>query len=482
MKKEVIIDIKSANIYGRDKEETVILKGDYIHEDSNYIENTSITIKDEENNLEEYPLNINGYNLKLFTGKFSNDKKDDIYIYGETGGSSGYAIASVYRYDNGELLEGFNSEVFSEKYKCISKYLDKYTIEVNCLAAERRYILNIENIEKKYLNEIYNMDGKIITNDDPIVSYINKIDLIVNLEDKLINLLVYQTIKGINDNNILGEVDSVISLKDNEIKVLNKYITNKGENISISTRTNNLKEKILSQLPKDSTFINLNKFGGSNGLINRDIDGDGNDEILCGYKSNGTQYLSIFRESQDKIIHLDTIIGEGYDISDLIIAKLKPKSNNNIIIGWRIGSIWSVLDILEFKENKFNKLLKGDKINYSKVEIIEFEDRRSGTSDIALWSHETGEAYKVQIYSFRGENLEKTFNYDRQYFEKVEEYYRNLIDRTRETPQYLYYLIDAEYRSGKKKEALENINKALKHPRPYPSIEELKRLRKRIGN
>ena len=31
MKKEVIIDIKSANIYGRDKEETVILKGDYIH-------------------------------------------------------------------------------------------------------------------------------------------------------------------------------------------------------------------------------------------------------------------------------------------------------------------------------------------------------------------------------------------------------------------------------------------------------------------
>ena len=72
MKKEVIIDIKSANIYGRDKEETVILKGDYIHEDSNYIENTSITIKDEENNLEEYPLNINGYNLKLFAASILN--------------------------------------------------------------------------------------------------------------------------------------------------------------------------------------------------------------------------------------------------------------------------------------------------------------------------------------------------------------------------------------------------------------------------
>lgn len=482
MKKEVIIDIKSANIYGRGKEETVILKGDYIHEDSNYVEKASIIIKDEENNVEEYPLNINGYNLKLFTGKFSNDQKEDIYIYGETGGSSGYAIAIVYRYDNGELIECFNGEVFSEKYKCTSKYLDKHTIEVNCPAAERRYILNIENIEKKYLNQIYNMDGKIITNEDPSVSYINKIDLIVNLEDGLINLLVYQTIIGSNDSNILGEINSIISLKDNEIKVLNKYITNKGENISIMTKINDIKDKILSKLPKDSTFINLNKFGGSNGLINTDIDGDGNDEILCGYKSNDIQYLSIFRECEEKINYLDTITGEGYDISDLIITKLKPKSNTNILIGWRIGSIWSVLDILEFKDNKFSKLLKGDKINYSKVEIIDFEDRRSGTSDIALWSHETGEAYKVQIYSFRGDNLEKTSKYDRDYFKKVEEYYRDLIDRTRETPQYLYYLIDAEYRSGKKKEAIENINKALKHPRPYPSIEELKKMRKRIGN
>ena len=100
----------------------------------------------------------------------------------------------------------------------------------------------------------------------------------------------------------------------------------------------------------------------------------------------------------------------------------------------------------------------------------------------ALWSHETGEAYKVQIYSFRGDNLEKTSKYDRDYFGKVEEYYKKLIDRTRETPQYLYYLIDAEYRSGKKREAIANINKALKHSKPYPSIEELKKLRKRIGS
>ena len=126
-------------------------------------------------------------------------------------------------------------------------------------------------------------------------------------------------------------------------------------------------------------------------------------------------------------------------------------------------------------------MLRGDKINYSKVEIVEFDDRKSGTSDIAIWNHETGEAYNIQIYSFKGDSLEKTSKYDKEYFEKVEEYYKKLIDRTRETPQYLYYLIDAEYRCGKKREAIDNINKALKLSKPYPSIQELKKLRKKIN-
>lgn len=240
------------------------------------------------------------------------------------------------------------------------------------------------------------------------------------------------------------------------------------------------KEKILSQLPNESILINLNKFGGSDGVIVNDIDGDGSDEIICGYKFEDNQYLSVFRKVDGIISHIDTISGEGYDISDLIITKLKSKYNNNILIGWRIGGMWSVLDILEFKKNKFNKLLKGNNINYSKVEVIKFDNRKNDISDIVLWSHETGEAYKVQIYSFKGDTFQKTFKYDKEYFAKVEEYYRKLINRTRETPQYLYYLIDAEYRNGKKKEALANINKALKHSKPYPSLEELRKLKKRI--
>lgn len=482
MSKEAIIDIKSGSVIESGKEETVILKGKYLSEDSNYIEELVIIIKDDNYVSREYPIKITGYNFKMIIDEFSSNEKEDIFIYGETGGSGGYAIAILYEYNDNKLEELFNAETFSEKYKCIGKYLEKDKIEVICPLIEKKYILDISSINKEYLNQIYNKDGKIITNEDPTISYVNKVELVNSLEGELINLLIYQRIIGINNSNTLGMINSMVSLKNKEIKILDKYITSNGEDISTLSRANNMKEEILKQLPDDAILINLNKFGGNNGVVINDIDGDGNDEILCGYKSKNNQYLTVFREVNGVVKQIDSISGDGYDVSDLIITRIKPKCSNNILIGWRIGAIWSVLDILEFKENKFNKLLKGDKINYSKIETIKSNNRKVNTSDIVLWRHETGEAYKVQIYSFRGEVLEKTFRNDKEYFGKVEEYYKNLIDRTRETPQYLYYLIDAEYRSGKRKEAIDNINKALRHPKPYPSLEELKRLRKRIGN
>ena len=478
MSKEVVIDIKSGNIYGRNKEETVILKGD-LNEDNNYVENLVIVIKDENNNIVEQPLMFKGYNTKIFLGKFSINNRNDIYIYGEINDSYRHAVALVYKYDDEKIVEIFNSEDFFEKNISILKYLDGYGVEVVCKEYEKIYNLDIRNIERQYLEQIYDRCGKVKTKENPNISYINRVDLVYDLEEELINLLVHQKIIGVNSNNVLGEVNSLISLRNNEIKLLNKYITSSGKSISNINRIKDIKEEILRQLPDYIILINLNKFGGNNELINKDIDGDGKNEIVCGYKSENVQYISIFREVEGRIEYLDTIVGEGYDISDLIITKLKSKSNN-ILIGWRIASIWSILDILEFKENKFNKLLRGDTIKYSKVDIVELDDRKSGISDIALWSHETGEAYNVQIYSFRGDNLEKTSKYDREYFEKVEDYYKKLINKTRETPQYLYYLIDAEYRSGKRKEALANINKALKNPKPYPSIEELKKLRKKM--
>ncbi len=480
MKSEVIIDSKNGRVTREEKEDIVCLKGNKINEDSNFIENLCIDIKSDVIGEKEFPLKIGGYNFKLFLGHFCNEYIEDILICGESGGSGNYAIANIYHYQDGKLLEIFNSDTFSDKYKYKCRYIKDCKIELICDKLQKKYIIDIGTIDKNYLEQIYSIDGKIITDSDPSVSYVTDIYPIIDLNTNLMRVEAYQRVIGIVNASTIGEIISIISLEECRTKVIEQFAATDGENISELSRGNDLRDDIISKLPDDITLINLNKFGGRNGLIKADIDGDGNEEILCAYKYKDVQYLSAFREIDGAVKFLDNIDGTGYDISDLIIDKIKQKGGESIIVGWRIGGIWSVLDILDFREGKFIKALKGDKLNYSKIELCDSSNTRGG-KNIALWTHETGEAYNVQIYTLRGETLEKTYKDDKEYFLRVEEYYKNLINKSRETPQYLYYLIQAQCRAGKKKEAIDNINRALKNPNPFPSIQELKRLRKSIS-
>lgn len=480
MKREVIIDTKKGKVTEEAKDDLVFLKGDKFNEDTNFIENLSIVIKSDDMGEREYPLKLGGYNFKLYLGSFCDDSTEDILIYGESGGSGNYAIANIYHYDDGKLLEIFNSDTFSDKYKYKCRYLNDFKVELICDKLQKKYIIDISTIDKNNLSEIYDMDGKIITDTDPSVSYVNSIYPLLELNSNIMKVEAYQRIIGITNSSTLGEMISIISLDECKTKVIEQFSATYGEDVSELSRGNDLKDDIISKLPDDIVLINLNKFGGRNGLIKADIDGDGNEEILCAYKYKDVQYLSAFREIDGIVKFLDNIDGTGYDISDLIIDKIKQKGGDSILVGWRIGGIWSVLDILDFKEGKFIKVLKGDKLNYSKIELCDSSNSRGG-KNIALWSHETGEAYNVQIYTLRGGSLEKTYKDDKDYFLRVEDYYKNLINKSRETPQYLYYLIQAQCKAGKKKEAYDNINRALKNQNPFPSVQELKRLRKSIS-
>ncbi|WP_300869675.1 hypothetical protein, partial [uncultured Clostridium sp.] len=169
MKKEFIIDIQYGNIYGEGNGETVILKGDYLYENNNYVENLVISIKDENDNIEEHKIKASGYNFKVFIGKFSSSDSDDIYIYGKKDKSGENLVNIIYKYNKGKLIELFNGENFS--------------------------------------------------------SNIIKVDLIYDLENQLINLLVYEKILENNNSKAFNKTNTLISLKNNKINVIDKYST-----------------------------------------------------------------------------------------------------------------------------------------------------------------------------------------------------------------------------------------------------------------
>ena len=467
MGKEVVIDVKVGRVTRRCTEETVILKG--VYDNSKFAENCKIVIKNEDG-VKECPIDIGGYNLKLFLGNFSRRQIEDILICGETGGSGGYVMGVMYQYNDGKLKQIFNGTNFFDKYSCKAKYLDCYKVKVICNNSKKEYILDISDKGKEQLDIIYDEDGKVTTTENPTVSYMNKIDVVNTLQDNFLKLQIYERIIGSNNSQTLGYIRQLVSVTNTECKVIEQDAIIKGKDIV--TAYDNIKHKIQGYIPMGGVIITLST---GNDFIIKDIDNDGRPEILCEYKLNGDTYLIAFREENGVIKELDTLKGEGYNITDLIIMPFE-KDINRIVIGWQIGAIWSELNILEFKDNKFKQLLTGDKIYYSKMEIVKF---KGGDIGIALWTHITGEAFDVQLYSFKEDTLKKTSKYDKEYFVRVYKYYKSLVDNSNDVPKYLfYYLADAAYKSGKKEAAIIYINEALKYG--YPSLEEVEILKNKI--
>lgn len=468
MEKEIVIDVKMGKVTRRCKDETVILKG--VYDNSKFAEDCKIVIKNEEG-IKEYPIEISGYNLKLFLGSFSRRQIEDIFVCGETGGSGGYVIGILYQYNEGKLKQIFNGNNFFDKYSCKAKYLDCYKVKIICNNYKKEYILDISDKGKENLNSIYNENGKVITSENPTVSYMNKIEIVNTLQDKFLNLQIYERIIGSNNSQTLGYITQLVSVTSTGYEVIDQSAITRGKEIET---IDDIKDKIEKYIPKDAVIIALNT---GNDFIVMDIDDDGRLEILCEYKLNGDTYLVAFREEDGTIKELDTLKGDGYNITDLIIMPFEQNSNR-IVIGWQVGAIWSELNILTFKDNKFKQLLTGDKIYYSKMEIVKYSD---GEIEIAIWTHVTGEAFDVQLYSFKGDTLKKTSKHDREYFVRVYEYYKNIVDNSNSKPKYLfYYLANAAYKIGKKEDAIIYINEALKYPDSVLSINDLKDLENKI--
>ncbi len=303
----------------------------------------------------------------------------------------------------------------------------------------------------------------------------SKIEVVNTLQDNFLKLQIYERIVGSNNNQTLGYIRQLISITDIEYMIIDQDVVIRGEEVPKINEDNSIKNKIQKYIPNSGVIIALNT---GNDFIIKDIDNDGTVEILCEYKLNGDIYLGIFREEDGVIKKLDIVKGEGYNISDLIIMPFE-KNINRIIIGWQIGAIWSELNILEFKNNKFRQLLIGEKIHYSKMEVVRYKS--DGDIEIALWGHVTGEAFDVKLYSFKEDTLKESYKHDKEYFVRVYKYYKNIVDMSKDEPKYLfYYLANAAYKIGKKEEAIIYVDKALKYPESVIYIKELKNLESKI--
>lgn len=483
-KKLEIIDVKNGDVTGDNIQEIVMLKGEKFDDESTLYKSLELTVQDGSTN-KQYILNLDeeGYNLSLYLGDFNGDSKDEIFIYGEKGGTGGYAIGKIYEVIDGNFRVIFNCENFSEEYKYITEYLDNYFVKIYCDKNKKEYKFYIGDNYQGYLEAIYDKNGKVKSTDKPIVSYVNGIYPIENMVEDNLDLLLQQRIVGVANSDIIGAIETIINLKNNVINEIKQYGLTLGKVREVEDVNKPELDAIKKALGREIQFIDLYNFGLSDNLIVKDFDNDGKEEAICFYLKGKELCLSIFRKEKENFNLLDTIGFEGADINDLYIKPIRRREINNIIIGFKKSAFWNNLAIYELKNDKLRNLLKEEELVYSRLEIEPLDSEKRGVNEIICWNHSTGEAYDVIIYSHFGHGIQSTTRYDKLYYPRVEDYYRELITRTRETPTYLYYLADTLYRIGNKRESLMLIERVINSQKPYPSLDEAKKLKKKLlGN
>ena len=211
-----------------------------------------------------------------------------------------------------------------------------------------------------------------------------------------------------------------------------------------------------------------------------DLDGDGIPEIIAAYMWQGSPFVLVLKNYNNLWYKVADIEGVGYNINYLNFADVTGRGIKDLIIGWQVGAVWSELNIFQFRNAQFNRIVRD--VIYSKIEVENTSGGKhiDGKVDIALWTHDTGEAYKVEVLRWDGAKLVPEKDAYPYYFKKVVAYYREKVEEVPEAAFYWYYLADAQIKAGMQKDAEKSIEIGMKISPGYPTKEDFQELMKKI--
>ena len=216
-----------------------------------------------------------------------------------------------------------------------------------------------------------------------------------------------------------------------------------------------------------------------------DLDKDGIVEIIVGYTWREEVYIMILKSYYNLWYLAANFKGEGHDVNYLKDASIISERENNLIIGWQYGAIWSKLNIYQWTSKGIVNRTPQD-IYYSKIEVEDMPgvDGKDGKEEIALWGHDTGDAYKIEVFRWVDGKLQPATDVYSYYFKRVVAFYEEKVKEMPDAAFYWYYLADAQLKAEMPEKALVSVEKAISlnnaDPSIYPPRETLLKLREEI--
>lgn len=206
---------------------------------------------------------------------------------------------------------------------------------------------------------------------------------------------------------------------------------------------------IRSFLPPNAEIIRLQQYGNQPAILIADVDGDQEQEVTAVYRLENEPYMMILKRSGHNWYRILEMKGKGSGINDLWAAPIARPNQLSLIVGWQADWNVSELDIYHWSPQGFNRLIP-EGIIYNRIEIEDMPGMygRDGLCELALWNHDSQEAYRVETYRWRYSGLVQAADVNPYYFPKVVTYYRALLLESPDEPLYRAYLDDALLKSG----------------------------------
>lgn len=241
---------------------------------------------------------------------------------------------------------------------------------------------------------------------------------------------------------------------------INAAAVKAGNKVTVTKQNDkDVKSIIYSFLPKGSKILNSNSFKN---VVEQDLDNDGKNEIVFAYSSSNKNEdkinIMILKKVKNEWTKALNTKDEGFAIDSVLTADIDNDGQNEVLLGKRVGGTLGELSIYKWKYNKLIKIAKED-VPYSKFDIVRLDD---GNVGIARWTHDTGEAYAIDILKWNGTALVASASNCEDYFKNtVVTYYKNKVAEMPKAAFYWYYLADGQIRAGQKKDAAASISKGI---------------------
>ncbi|MCY6370283.1 hypothetical protein [Clostridium ganghwense] len=253
------------------------------------------------------------------------------------------------------------------------------------------------------------------------------------------------------------------------------------ESVKEVKKSKNTEDIAKEFLPKGMEFSAPMYPKRAKSIIKKDIDGDGNKEILFTFKSKEDKYIGgiiVLKEKNHQWKKILQSYGEGKSIYRIDLKDLDGDKNDELLVSTFAGvSVGNALNIYKYDNNTDNfKLVVKD--GYHKIYMNDMPNdkgRADGRVELALWKKITGDVYKVDVLKFDGKKLVPAKEVYSYYYNKVIDYYKSKLrkDDYKNSALMWYYLADAQVKAKKPEDALSSIEKIkILNPQGYSTLSD----------